>query len=222
MDCSTCRVLACTACASDSYNAIDTRCRNHVHNKLMEGPDPAHSLDANVAHQTQKRSDQSDYPETIRALSGLDGFGRIQAFTFPNVRNRETVRAALVATSASTPLTRAQNSAGLHLRFVAWLWRTNRRARDTMRHHTPQRRGSSALYIVDQFLVPRITEYGYNNDLTDVDEVISYLTRSYPEYKRKQRGTLQKLVQKAIQVNRQYAETTRGALWMLWSLWGRL
>ena len=91
-----------------------------------------------------------------------------------------------------------------------------------MRYRAPTRRGSSALYIVDQFLVPRIKEYGYNNDLTDVDEVISYLTRSYPEYKRKQRGTLQKLVQKAIQVNRQYAETTRGALWMLWSLWGRL
>ena len=76
-----------------------------------------------------------------------------------------------------------------------------------MRFRAPHRRGSSALYIVDQLLVPRIKEYGYNNDLTDADEVISYLTRSYPEYKRKQRGALQKLVHKAIQVHRQFAET---------------
>ena len=60
MDCSRRRVLECIACASDRYNAIDTLCRNHVHNKLMEGPDPAYSLDANVAHSTKSRSDQSD------------------------------------------------------------------------------------------------------------------------------------------------------------------
>ena len=40
MDCSRRRVLACIACASDHGNAIDTLYGNHVHNKLMEGPDP--------------------------------------------------------------------------------------------------------------------------------------------------------------------------------------
>ena len=60
MDCSTRRVLACIACASDRWNAIDTLCRNHVHNKLMEGLDRAHSLDANVVHSTKIRSDLSD------------------------------------------------------------------------------------------------------------------------------------------------------------------
>ena len=44
-------VLACIACASDYCNAIDTR--NCVHNKRMEGPNLAHSLDAYVAHSTK-------------------------------------------------------------------------------------------------------------------------------------------------------------------------
>ena len=56
MDCSRRRVLACIACASDRCDAIDTLCRNHMHNKLM-GHGPAHSLDANVAHSPKKRSD---------------------------------------------------------------------------------------------------------------------------------------------------------------------
>ena len=60
MDCSRRRVLECIACASERCNAIDTLCRNHVHNKLTEGPKPAHSLDADVAHTTKNRSDLSD------------------------------------------------------------------------------------------------------------------------------------------------------------------
>ena len=60
MDCSRRRILACIACASERCNAIDTLCRNHVHNKLTEGPEPAHSLDADVAHSTKNRSDLSD------------------------------------------------------------------------------------------------------------------------------------------------------------------
>ena len=44
MDCSRRRVLACIACASERCNAIDTLCRNHVHNKLTEGLGPEHSL----------------------------------------------------------------------------------------------------------------------------------------------------------------------------------
>ena len=43
-------VIACIACASDRCNAIETLGRNHVHNKLIQGLDLAHSLDANVAH----------------------------------------------------------------------------------------------------------------------------------------------------------------------------
>ena len=57
MDCSRRRVLACITFASDRCNAIDTLLRNHVHYKLMEGPSPAHSLDANIAHSTKNRSD---------------------------------------------------------------------------------------------------------------------------------------------------------------------
>ena len=60
MDCSRRRVLACIACASDRCNAIDTLRGNHVQNKLIEGIDPAHSLDADVAHSTKNRSELSD------------------------------------------------------------------------------------------------------------------------------------------------------------------
>ena len=70
MDCSRRRVLACIACVSDRCNAIDTLRRNHVHNKLMEGPHLAHSLDANVAHCIKNRSDLSDNaPYVSRAKS---------------------------------------------------------------------------------------------------------------------------------------------------------
>ena len=44
MDCSRRRVLECIACASERCKAIDTLYRNHVHNKLMEGPNPAHKV----------------------------------------------------------------------------------------------------------------------------------------------------------------------------------
>ena len=59
MDCSRRKALACIACASDRCNAINTLRRNHVHNKLMEGPDPAQSLDASVAHSTKNRMFQN-------------------------------------------------------------------------------------------------------------------------------------------------------------------
>ena len=38
---------------SDRYDAIDTLKREHVHNKLIEGPDRTHSLDAKIAHSTK-------------------------------------------------------------------------------------------------------------------------------------------------------------------------
>ena len=72
MDCSGRRVLACIACASDRCNAIDTLWRNHVHNKLIEGPDPAHSLDANLANPTKNRSDLSDNAPYVSRAKGTN------------------------------------------------------------------------------------------------------------------------------------------------------
>lgn len=60
MDFSRCRVLADVTCAGACCNAMDTPSRNHEHNKLIEGPDPPHCLEANVAHSTKSRSDLSD------------------------------------------------------------------------------------------------------------------------------------------------------------------
>ena len=42
--------LAWMACASNRCNAIDNRWGNHVHNILVEGPDPAQPLEAKDAH----------------------------------------------------------------------------------------------------------------------------------------------------------------------------
>ena len=72
MDCSTHRVLACIACASDRCNTIDTLLRNNVRNKLLEGPDPAHSLDANVAHSTKNRSDLSHNAQYVSRAKGTN------------------------------------------------------------------------------------------------------------------------------------------------------
>ena len=72
MDCSRRRVLECIACASERCNAIDTRCRNHVHNKLTEGPEPAHSLDAVVAHSTKNRSDLPDKASYVPRAKGTN------------------------------------------------------------------------------------------------------------------------------------------------------
>ena len=72
MDCPLRRIRACMACASDRSNAIDIVWWNHVHNKLMEGPHPAHSLDANVAHSTNNRSDLSDNAPYVSRAKGTN------------------------------------------------------------------------------------------------------------------------------------------------------
>ena len=72
MDCSRRRVQACIACANDRCNAIDIPTRNHVHNKLIEGLDSAHSLDAKVVHSTKKRSNPSNnasYPSRAKGAN---------------------------------------------------------------------------------------------------------------------------------------------------------
>ena len=72
MYCSRRRVLACAAYARDRCNGIDTLHRNHVHNKLTEGRDPAHSLDANVTHSTKNRSDLSDNASYVSRAKGTN------------------------------------------------------------------------------------------------------------------------------------------------------
>ena len=59
------------ACASDRCSAIDTLKRNHVHNKLIQGPDLAHSIKATVTNLTKNRSDLPD-------ISDLEGEGHKQ------------------------------------------------------------------------------------------------------------------------------------------------
>ncbi|KAF6258779.1 P-loop containing nucleoside triphosphate hydrolase protein [Scenedesmus sp. NREL 46B-D3] len=65
-----------------------------------------------------------------------------------------------------------------------------------------QQQGGSP-YLLDRNLMPRIEQYALNHDITDVDDVVDYLRRSYKEYQRKQVAALRQMVTKAVQVVQQ-------------------
>jgi hypothetical protein len=62
-----------------------------------------------------------------------------------------------------------------------------------------ERSNSSSPYILDRNLTPRIEEYALNHDITDVDDVVDHLRRSYREYQRKQLAALRQMVVRAVQ-----------------------
>jgi sulfur relay (sulfurtransferase) DsrC/TusE family protein len=61
------------------------------------------------------------------------------------------------------------------------------------------KQGSSP-YLLDRNLTPRIEQYALNHDITDTDEVVDYLRRSYKEYQRRPVAALRQMVVKAVQV----------------------
>lgn len=65
-----------------------------------------------------------------------------------------------------------------------------------------QQQGSSP-YLLDRNLTPRVEHYALNHDITDIDDVVDYLRRSYKEYQRKQVSALRQMVVKAVQVVQQ-------------------
>jgi hypothetical protein len=65
-----------------------------------------------------------------------------------------------------------------------------------------QQQGGSP-YLLDRNLTPRIEQYALNHDITDIDDVVEYLRRSYKEYQRKQVAALRQMVSKAVQVVQQ-------------------
>lgn len=54
--------------------------------------------------------------------------------------------------------------------------------------------------MLEPLLVPRVEQYGHNNDYRDVEAVSEYMRRNYREYQRKQQGPFRKMVMKAIQL----------------------
>ena len=90
MACSKRRVLVCIACASEPCNAIDTLCRNHVHNKLTEGLDLAYSLDADVAPSTKYQSDKAPYVSKAKDTN-FDPDSGFPSFTPHPWQRRDTV-----------------------------------------------------------------------------------------------------------------------------------
>lgn len=64
-------------------------------------------------------------------------------------------------------------------------------------------RGGSSTLLLDRNLVPRLEEYALNHDVSDVDDVVDHLRRSYKEYQRKQVTALRQMVTRALQVVQQ-------------------
>jgi hypothetical protein len=65
------------------------------------------------------------------------------------------------------------------------------------------RGGGSSTLLLDRNLVPRLEEYALNHDVSDVDDVVDHLRRSYKEYQRKQVAALRQMVTRALQVVQQ-------------------
>eukprot|EP00775_Hariotina_reticulata_P005385 gene5385-5621_t len=61
------------------------------------------------------------------------------------------------------------------------------------------KQGSSP-YLLDRNLTPRIEQYALNHDISNPDEVVDYLRRSYKEYQRRPVAALRQMVVKAVQV----------------------
>lgn len=51
---------------------------------------------------------------------------------------------------------------------------------------------------MDRNLAPRIEEYALNHDISDVDDVVDHLRRSYKEYQRNKLAALRQQVLRAI------------------------
>ncbi|GIL77999.1 hypothetical protein Vretifemale_7455, partial [Volvox reticuliferus] len=62
----------------------------------------------------------------------------------------------------------------------------------------PLSKGPGAGLLLDRLLIPRIEQYGLNNNYSDVDGVIEYLRRTYREYQRRQLGPFRTMVTRAI------------------------
>ncbi|GIL66159.1 hypothetical protein Vafri_19666, partial [Volvox africanus] len=62
----------------------------------------------------------------------------------------------------------------------------------------PLTKGPGAGLLLDRLLIPRIEQYGLNNNFSDVDGVIEYLRRTYREYQRRQLGPFRTMVTRAI------------------------
>ncbi|KAJ7535016.1 hypothetical protein O6H91_12G014800 [Diphasiastrum complanatum] len=63
--------------------------------------------------------------------------------------------------------------------------------------------GSSTSYMLDPLLLPRLQQYAYNNNISDLDDTVEYLRNNYKEYQRKQLGPFRRLVSHAINVVKQ-------------------
>ena len=66
--------------------------------------------------------------------------------------------------------------------------------------------------IFDRLLVPRIENYGSNNDITETDEVCEYLRRNYKEYTRQKLPAFRQQVERAVAVIARRGGVTKAEL----------
>jgi hypothetical protein len=62
--------------------------------------------------------------------------------------------------------------------------------------------GASESYILDPHLLPRLEEYARNHQLSNINNTVDDLRKTYREYRRKQQGPFRKLVIKAVHILR--------------------
>ncbi|PSC72207.1 Ribosome biogenesis ATPase RIX7 isoform B [Micractinium conductrix] len=70
--------------------------------------------------------------------------------------------------------------------------------------------GGSGLF--DRLLVPRVENYGTNNDITDTDAVCEYLRRNYKEYQRHKLPALRQQVERAVEAIARRGGVTKAEL----------
>ena len=70
-----------------------TRCRNHVHNILLDGPDAAQPLEAKDAHSVKNRSDLADKALHVSKANGMNIVPLVRFRYFASLRRSASVAA---------------------------------------------------------------------------------------------------------------------------------
>lgn len=66
--------------------------------------------------------------------------------------------------------------------------------------------------LFDKLILPRIENYGQNNDITDTDAVCEYLRRNYKEYNRQKLPALRQQVERAVEAIARRGGVTKAEL----------
>ena len=86
--------------------------------------------------------------------------------------------------------------------------------------HMKGRRSSSS-GLLDRLLIPRVQNYGSNNDITDTEAVCEYLRRNYKEYTRHKLPVFRQQVERAVDAIARKGGVTKAELRLQVGMRGR-